>query len=249
MFCSDQDNPLIIVETQRNLFSTTSLNLNFNFLKNFATNIIDERHMSFIQLHPMFCAFDGYSEEDFKEYGFTPLYIEIPQRQVKEVYNDKKFNPYGIRGLGGRYITLQRIEHYCFMVNYTIKDMFINIIEDPFFTALFKDGRSNSISKCFKSPLYIRKIILSAPNLQGGYDIYHWFKTNRMKDATKKKREVKTILTHVNGISISKIFNDIKHKALKDRIIQTTSGISIDRTCKMQFDNVHIDQEASCGLE
>jgi len=241
-----------VVKNNRNLFSVTSLSNEAEILRPYATQYISKNKMSFIQLHPMYCNFDGYSEEVFNNFGFTPLYIEIAQRRVHEDYLKKIEIFPGVNCLIGECITLQRIEHNCTEVSHTMKDMFNAITEFHAvmgkMLAIFKH-KDGSTTVAFKTPMFIRKFILSAPNLSGGEDIYHFIKTNKMKDGTQVKREVKTLLTHVNELPINDIFSKEKYTDLKNRIMLATSNITVDRICTIKFEETVPRNLGHCGLE
>jgi len=242
-----------IIANNRNFIASTCVDCSIDSLKRFAKSC-DNNVLELIQLHKGYCSFDGWSEKSLTQYGFKLLFAEIPQRRTHMKYNHKFTND-GVNmsvKLSSCYIFPEHI-HDKTENNLTLAERYCGVLKDPNFRPLFVPEVSiidNVISwepaKSFKTPLILRKLIMLYEYADGKYDVYHWHKTAVMRDNTGIAREVKTILTHVNGIEVRKIFSNLSMGNLQWRVLKYASLISTEDKCQVREGNVTIKSNAQC---
>lgn len=242
-----------IIANNRYFIASTCVDCSIDSLKRFAKSC-DNDVLELIQLHKGYCNFDGWSEKSLTQYGFKLLFAEIPQRRTNMKYNQEFINN-GVNmsvKVSSCYI-LPEHRHNKTKSNLTLAERYYGILKDPNFRPLFVPEVSvtgNVVlwepAKSFKTPLILRKLIMLYEYADGEYDVYHWHKTAVMRDNTGIAREVKTILTHVNGIEIRKIFSDSSMGNLQWRISKYASLISTEDKCRVREGSVTIKSNAQC---
>lgn len=249
-----------IIKEAKALFSAqrTCLAPTVKMLHQFSKQPYSDHSLEFIQLKRCFCHFDGWSEEDLLEYGFELLYAELPQRQVTIKYHAQHFcsvHP-GARVKISEKYTLPDIAHDKTTTKCTLKKLYFGIREDENFRGLFhpqptrgKEGKLEwKPATSFNSPIIIRKMIMIKRYGRTDYDVYHWFKTAAMTSDSGNSKEVKTLLTHVNGISVFSIFNLEANKALRDRVLESVKDISTEKPCTVKGKEVIHETQVSCTM-
>lgn len=239
------------------LIDTTCIVSTMENLSKYATSISQNgKSLELIQLHKGYCNFDGWSEDILKKYGFELLYAEIPQRRINEPYDHGRTyrDPEcGLMLKTGNVYTFPDQAHDKTSCKLTLKDKFDKMLKNPAFRPILypdpvkKNGELQyGCPTGFRSPLILRKLIMMYKYEDDKFDVYHWHKTGSMKDSTNKKREVKTILTHVNCIPIGEIFSMDKHKNLMQRVAKYSARITTFGHCNVKNDILKISTGVKC---
>ena len=248
---------LTILETDRNWIKGTCVPGTVESLKKYSKTFNNNGELELIQLSKAYCNFDGWDERCLHQFGFVLIFAEIPVRRVNDPYNGSYSNEDGMNITQGIANTLGEHIHQPMITKRTLADKYKAIVNDIHFRPLFwpkVEKRADGSYywppiKGLKTPLILRKLIMMHKYAENKLDYYQWHKTEAMQDSSCKKVEVKTILTHVNGIELYEVFNLPEHVALKHRVIKYSSLISTEGACNIETAEVRTKSAVRCAMQ
>lgn len=245
------------VAENRHLMKISSIPSKVEAVKPFSKTKAKGSALELIQLHKMYCSLDGWDNSCLVPLGFKLLFVQIPQRSAQENHHKKVcLKKYGNTYRIGLKATLAKANLDFTLNNYTLAEYFNDSKNEPALRHLFhpkpkRDSKGvleDVPPESFKNPLVIRKLIMACKYAKGKMDVYHWHRTCKMLDGVEVLREVKTILTHVNGIPLYNIYNLKCHEALKARVEKYAKRIATEGACVVGSKIVTKSADLQCQM-